>query len=69
MNFALNYPEYVSKLVVVDIAPVPYVPDQIRRFTHAMANLDLQSIRSRKEADAALAKEIEVFLFNIFHLN
>lgn len=60
MNFALNYPEYVSKLVVVDVAPVAYVPEGLRNITQSLMKLDLASIRSRKDADQMLSEDIAV---------
>lgn len=62
MNFALNYPDYVSKLVVVDVAPVPYPPkfNGIRRIFDAILNLDLTAVQSRAHADEMLSVSIPV---------
>lgn len=58
MQLALTRPGLIHRLVVADIAPVPYSHDQIRN-ARAMADLDLGRITSRAEADAALAQHIE----------
>jgi len=54
MSFALAYPERVDRLIVVDIAPKRYAPRDHRLF-EALLELDLTAIRSRADADAALA--------------
>lgn len=58
MQLALTRPDLIRRLVVADIAPVPYSHDQTRN-AQAMAALDLSQITSRAEADAALARHIE----------
>jgi len=57
MQFALNWPERVSKLLLVDIAPVSYMsgPDRV---LSALMNLNLESISSRQQADEQLHKDI-----------
>lgn len=57
MTLALTRPELVERLAVVDIAPVPYAHDY-RALIRALLALDLSAIRSRREADAALAPAI-----------
>lgn len=59
MQVALQAPERVEKIVVADIAPVSYKPrhDVI---LEGLKSLDLQSIRTRQEADAALAEYVEM---------
>jgi esterase len=54
MQLALTRPELIRRLVVADIAPVPYTHDQARH-VDAMASLDLSRISTRAEADASLA--------------
>jgi pimeloyl-ACP methyl ester carboxylesterase len=54
MLLALTRPELVRALVVADIAPVAYGHTQAP-LVAAMQALDLSAIRSRGEADAALA--------------
>ncbi len=57
MQFALNWPERVRKLVVVDIAPVSYAagPDEVLT---ALLELDLNTISSRKQADEILEQSL-----------
>jgi pimeloyl-ACP methyl ester carboxylesterase len=57
MQFALDFPARVKKLVVVDMAPraYPRVHDQI--FTALLA-LDLQSFQTRSQMEDALAADI-----------
>lgn len=58
MQLALTRPELLRRLVVADIAPVPYQHDQARN-AQAMASLDLSRITTRAEADAALSEHID----------
>lgn len=53
MWLALNHPEHVEKLVVVDTAPVTYEHDYEWIFT-ALKGLDLAQLDNRKQADEAL---------------
>lgn len=57
MQFAFNWPERVSKLLVVDIAPVAYMsaPDQV---LSALMRIDLSSLVSRTQADDLLQADI-----------
>jgi pimeloyl-ACP methyl ester carboxylesterase len=57
MNFAVNYPELVEKLIVADIAPRYYSPHH-QSILEGLNSLDLKEIKSRKEADDQLAKYI-----------
>lgn len=54
MRLVLDRPDLVSRLTVVDIAPRAY-PDRVRVEFAAMNALDLTTIKTRKDADAALA--------------
>lgn len=54
MRLALTRPEAVTRLLVADIAPVPYVHDN-DRITRALLGLDLAPGLTRAAADAALA--------------
>ena len=60
MQFALNYPDLVNQLVVVDIAPKAYEGGHQTIF-EALLSLDLATITSRKEADELLQQKIEDF--------
>ncbi|MDZ7786831.1 MAG: alpha/beta fold hydrolase [Halofilum sp. (in: g-proteobacteria)] len=57
MELALSAPERVSGLVVVDIAPIAYDRRHDQEL-EALHELDLSAIRSRGDADAALADRI-----------
>lgn len=58
MLIALQYPELVSKLIVEDIAPKAY-PPWFAPIMRTMAELNLNQISSRKEADEHLSQNIE----------
>jgi esterase len=57
MNYALNHPGKLDKLIVVDISPRGYKVhhDQI---LEGLKSIDLGSLESRKEADDQLAKYV-----------
>jgi len=57
MQFALTYPESLERLIVVDIAPKAYPPHH-NQIIDALYSLDLKSLHSRGEVDAALAEKI-----------
>ena len=57
MNFAVQYPERVSKLIVGDIAP-RYYPIHHQVILEGLNSLDLSQLQSRKEADDLLAPYI-----------
>jgi esterase len=70
MNFALRYPEKVSKLIVVDIAPRAY-PVHHQDIIDGLNAVDIASMTSRNEAELALAPyipEAEVRLFLLKNL-
>jgi pimeloyl-ACP methyl ester carboxylesterase len=55
MLVALRHPELVDRLVVVDVAPVPYDhATEFAGYIEAMRAIDLDSLRSRSEAEEAL---------------
>jgi len=58
MQFALNYPDRISKLIVVDIAPKQYPADGHDVYIDALEELDLNKIKSRKDADEALMSKV-----------
>jgi len=60
MQFALNYPDLVNQLVVVDIAPKAYEGGHQAIF-EALFSLDLPSIKNRKQANEALLTQIPDF--------
>lgn len=55
MQLALNQHELISHLIVLDIAPVEYTARHSNVF-QGLNNVVLESITSRKEAEAALSK-------------
>jgi esterase len=57
MVLALTRPPEVSRLVVVDIAPVAYPPRHLA-YVRAMRTLDLGAIERRSAADAPLAAAV-----------
>lgn len=58
MQVALSYPERVEKVIVADIAPVTYHPRH-DAILEGMKSLDLSSVSTRGEADAALQDFVE----------
>lgn len=70
MNFALRYPEKVSKLIIVDIAPRPY-PVHHQDIINGLNAINISNITSRTEAETALAPyipEAETRLFLLKNL-
>lgn len=63
MTFASKYPELVEKLIVVDVSPVTYGLkhyDYHLNLMRDLKKLDLDKIRTRKEAEAEASKYIDV---------
>lgn len=58
MELALQHPERVNQLIVVDIAPVHYPPHHDGVFA-GLLSFDPRSIGSRAEADSLLLKYVE----------
>ncbi|KOO56782.1 acyl-CoA esterase [Rheinheimera sp. KL1] len=54
MEFALRYPERVSKLILADISPVQNRPRHLEILS-ALDGIDLSSLQSRQQADQQLA--------------
>ncbi|MEV4265740.1 alpha/beta fold hydrolase [Kribbella sp. NPDC049584] len=57
MLTALQYPDVVERLVVVDAAPVEYPPAFVE-YAQAMRNADLSSVARRAEVDAQLVDAV-----------
>lgn len=58
MQFALEHPDMVDKLVVVDIAPKAYEPAHETIF-EALLSVELDQLADRSEADAVLKRRID----------
>jgi esterase len=58
MQFALDYPDVVEKLVVVDIAPKTY-PGGHEHILEALESIDLNDVASREEVEAELTKRLD----------
>jgi len=67
MQLALTYPDSVSKLIVVDMAPKAYSGGHEFIF-EALQELDLQAIQDRQEADTQLAERIAEQSIRLFLL-
>lgn len=59
MNFAMLYPDKVEKLIVADIAPRAY-PVHHQSILEGLNAVDLDNIKSRKEADDKLAEYVPI---------
>ncbi|OUT94995.1 MAG: alpha/beta hydrolase [Flammeovirgaceae bacterium TMED32] len=57
MNFAIQYPEKIIKLIIVDIAPKRY-PPRHQNILQGVHSLTLHEINTRKEADDLLSVTI-----------
>jgi esterase len=57
MWLALNHPERMNKLIVVDIAPKSYT-HSFDRTINALQNLPLSEIQNRKQAEMMLVRDI-----------
>lgn len=64
MALALNEPERVERLVVLDMAPVAYSADdgsnwgEIGTVVSALQDLDLARVQTKRDADAALSRTV-----------
>jgi pimeloyl-ACP methyl ester carboxylesterase len=67
MWFALNYPDYLDKLIVVDIAPVSYAHN-FTPLINALKSLPLAEISNRKQAENYLADAIPDLSYRQFLL-
>ncbi|MDX1519939.1 MAG: alpha/beta fold hydrolase [Gammaproteobacteria bacterium] len=64
---ALLYPEEVTAVVILDIAPAEYTFEH-QPVLETLANLDLESIQSRRDADELLGEEYRNPMFRQFLL-
>lgn len=58
MQFAMQYPERMDRLMVIDMAMRAY-PDEHTHLINAMMAIDLSTMRHRSEADKALSGAID----------
>lgn len=74
MHFAIDYPEYLNKLVVADMAP-KYYPMHHQGVLQALQAVDFNVVKTRREVEAVLSNYISDFgtkqflLKNIFWLD
>ena len=70
MLFAFQYPQYLSKLIIIDIAPKSYINDY--NINIALVEIDNAELKSRKKAQLILEnkkidnKTIQFLLKNLF---
>ena len=57
MNFAVQYPEKIMKLIIIDIAPKRYPPHH-QNILQGVHSLKINEINTRKEADDLLSTTI-----------
>jgi pimeloyl-ACP methyl ester carboxylesterase len=57
MLLALTHPQLVRRLVIVDVAPVPY-PPTLRSYIEAMRDADLSLVKRRGDVDPQLAAAV-----------
>jgi len=67
MWFALNYPDYLGKLIVVDIAPISYA-HRFAILIAALKSLPLAEMTNRKQAENYLADAIPDLSYRQFLL-
>ncbi|PCJ01185.1 MAG: alpha/beta hydrolase [Flavobacteriales bacterium] len=60
MQFAMNYPDKLTKLIVADIAPKPY-PVHHTAIIDGMLSINLDIINTRKGANEELSKHLDDF--------
>lgn len=58
MQFAISFPEFLSKLIVVDISP-RYYPIHHHKIIKGLKALDFSTLRSRSQADKVLSDYID----------
>lgn len=58
MQLAMDNPDLVEKLIVVDIAPREYKPGHLEIFK-ALSSIDLKKLKDRREAEKLLSESID----------
>ena len=67
MRLAVEHPELVSRLTIVDIAPRVYAPRFMAEF-EAMRSVNLSTLKSRRDAESALEAKISNWALRQFIL-
>ncbi|MFN8575227.1 MAG: alpha/beta fold hydrolase [Candidatus Sericytochromatia bacterium] len=67
MNFAIDYPEIVDKIIVVDIAPKMYQHEN-RQYIESLLAMDLEKINTRDDAEKMLIEKIPERAVRLFLL-
>jgi esterase len=67
MRFAFDHPERVRKLIVADIGPKYYAPHH-KHILDALYSVDLNTVKSRKEAEERMSEKIGDFSVRQFLL-
>ncbi len=67
MQFAMNYPNQLSKLIVVDIAPKAY-PVHHTEILKGLFSINFETIKTRKDADEKLSETVSDFSIRQFLL-
>ena len=57
MQFAVNYPHMIDKMIVADIAP-KYYPPHHQQIISALSSVNFKEVGSRKEVEVILARQI-----------
>ena len=68
MLFALNFPDIIENLIVVDIAPIKYRSDKNIEIIDHLLEIDINNIQSRSDADIVLSKTIKDQSLRLFLL-
>lgn len=69
MQFAINYPDRVEKLIVVDIAPKAYPPHH-QGIIKALQSVDFTKVENRQDVEASLKEYIkETFVIQFLMKN
>ena len=66
MEFAQTYPEALSKLIVVDIAPRAYNMSRLAKVLHILRQVPLQDVRTRAAVDRYLSHGIPETLMRLY---
>ena len=71
MLITLLYPQYINKIIIVDISPIDYPIDyqnDNQNIIDILLNLDLDLIKNRNHADDLLSKHIDQKFLRLFLL-